>query len=445
MENFLAAFHSARCLPEQKEQTMHTNIRTTMPTLPVLRNLTCMLAFTAALIVVPSAFAQGPAIANFFSKSDIEIARDVAPYVYFHEDEHNWPIDYETFLSNSTLRRKSDGAYIANALDPSYLLRLTNDGATSKDYYLDVWDGLYGGNADLSRTKVYVRVHNRPGFSVTIPILNEKLTLLTMPRYKEIQFWFFFPFNGCQTQRTHALGSNLKYYTSYFQMCDAARHEGDVEAVTVFIDQSNGKPLGIATTRHGTVVYTKWEDLYRANGTHPYVFSAWASHAMYTTPGRKALSDNMAGLAATLCGIINLESWGLYDLPTADGKRWDPIAYSYNLVETTTSTPITKFHGNWGLMGMYNRHVKLPAAPGSDENLGQDVVKTIADSKIKSCFDTIISVTSGVYDLTSIIGSNPIYAFDPVGLNRDKLTGNGTDWFSKDVWLNGMKIEKLGK
>jgi hypothetical protein len=153
----------------------------------------------------------------------------------------------------------------------------------------------------------------------------------------------------------------------------------------------------------------------------------------------------MAGLAGPLCGIFNLSSWGLYDLPTADGQRWNPITWKNNLVMLDTNSPITKYLGNWGQMGMNNRNVNLPSAPGYDSNMGKDVVRTVADDKIKSCFDRIISVTSNLFDLTSVLGDNPIYSFDPVGLDRNKLIGNGTDWFSKPVWLGYMEIDKIGR
>lgn len=404
---------------------MQPSNQLSIPAMPVL-------GFALTLMMLPGAFAEGPAIPNYSTKTDLQIARDVAPYVYFHENEHNWPYTYENFLFYSQLRRKSDGAYIANALKPEDLNRLTNDGKDSAGYFLDVADWMYGGDADLSRTKPYVRVLNKPGQSVYAnnPLTNQPIgpPILTLPAYKEIQFWFFFPFNGCQTHRVHALADNLKYYTSYFQMCDAARHEGDVEAVTVFINQSNGRPMGIATTRHGDNFYTRWEDI-KSSGTHPFAYSAWASHAMYTTPGRKGLdSPEMANLARLFCGILNLDSWNIYDLPTADGERWDPTLYSNNLVMMDENTPITKYRGNWGLMGMNNWGVRPPSAPGYDGNPGQvDVVKTVADAKIASCF-------ANLRDVANVFNSL-----------KDKLTGNGTDWFSKNDWLTGMKIDKVGK
>ena len=82
-------------------------------------------------------------------------------------------------------------------------------------------------------------------------------------------------------------GGDLKYYTSYFQMCDAAQHEGDVEAVTVFHQpeqrQAHGDRNDAARRQR---LYAVGEQRVES-GTHPIAYSAWASHAMYTTPGRK--------------------------------------------------------------------------------------------------------------------------------------------------------------
>lgn len=416
---------------------MQRSIRLSIPTQPVPGAAARALAF-ALVTMTPGAFAEGPAIPNYFQKSDLQIAEDVAPYVYFHKNEHNWPDTYENFLLYSTLRRKSDGAIIANGLNTNSLLRLSGAGTTdstgkdlSAGYYLDLADWMYKGDADLSRTRPYVRVHNKAQmhFTKADPVTGAIHTILTLPAYKEIQFWFFFPFNGCQTHRTYALGSDLQYYRSRFQMCDAGRHEGDLEAVSVFINQSNGKPMGIATTRHGDVVYTHWEQT-KNSGTHPSVYSAWGSHAMYTTPGRKSLSSpEMGWLAGLLCSIGNLSSWNLYDLPTARGKRWDPtlVFYRDKVIMTDTSTPITKYRGNWGLMGMNNWNVQLPSAPGYDSNMGQDVVKAVSDQKIASCFASFRDVANLFVNL------------------KNTLTGNGTDWFSKNDWLNGMTIDSVGQ
>ena len=109
--------------------------------------------------------AEGPAIPEYFTKSDIQIARDVAQYVYFHENEHNWPDTYENFLGRSNLRRRAMARNVGNSrvLDATNLFRLLqqNRDGRQKHTYLDVDESLYAGNSDLSRAPIYVRVLNR--------------------------------------------------------------------------------------------------------------------------------------------------------------------------------------------------------------------------------------------------------------------------------------------
>lgn len=402
-------------------------------------------AFLAFLLQVSPALAvEGPVIPNYSTKSDLDLAKDVAPYVYFHDKEHNWPVDIETYLSRANLRRKSDGAYLGRVLDTDNLFRILRAaGIDSKDTYLDVDDSLYPGDSDLSRTRPYVRVINRPQGTNFQTGMKQ---ILYLGPYKEIQFWFFFPFNGCQTHRVTSWRPAAPWdtYTRHFQMCDAARHEGDVEAVSVFINTVTKRPIGVATTRHGAVIFTHWDQL-KTSGLRPIIYSAWASHAMYTRTDNVDLSksDFSAGAALT-CGLINISYWKLMDFPWGDGNVWNPTKYKDNLVLQTDTTPITKYLGNWGLMGMDNRAVREPSEWGYDQNNGKDIIPYVSDAYFATCFQNLQSLGRVVWDLTSVVGDNPILAFDPTGVEANKLIGNGTDWFSKPVWLYGMWIEKVG-
>jgi hypothetical protein len=396
-----------------------------------------------ALIPALPALADGPEIPDYFKKTDYQIAQEVAPRVFFHPEEHNWPVTIEWFMAHSNLVSKTNPTVVQPAGDVNHVLALTSGGSTSADYYLDIptsvpnGDPILNGDPDLSHTKPYVRVLNHNVLFTALD--NGKLFFL--PAYKEVQFWFLFAYNGCQTHRITALGSDLKYDTSRFQMCDAARHEGDLEVISVYINNSTGRPMGVGMSRHGAVVYSAWERL-QVTGHHPHIYPAWASHAMYFSNGYHGLGPDMAG-AASICGIINLDYWKIVDLRAAGGKEWNPDEHKQNLVLLDQTSPVTKYLGAWGRYEMHNRTVQTPAAAGFDTNNGRDVVVNVSDTKIRDCFDTLVSLSRFFYDFTDFLGSNPIYRFGPEGLDEKTFVGHGPEWFSKTAWLVGMIPEAV--
>ena len=408
--------------------------------------------FLALLAEVAPVLAAVPPTLPAAADTDIEIAREVAPIVLFHDKEHNWPSDIETFLSYANLHRRSDRADLGPVVNSNNLFHLLQTNRIdSKDTYLDVAPSFYKGQSDMSKVRPYVRViNNRP--SVTLPLPPEvtptgiRPKYLVLPAYKEIQFWFFFPFNGCQTHRLTTWRPLAPWdtYTRHFQMCDAARHEGDVEAVSVLIDSVTRKPLGITTTRHGTVVYTPWEKL-ETRGLRPMVYSAWASHAMYTKPDNVALSPDFTPGAVLACKLLNVSYWKLADFPWGDGRVWDSRDYKNNIVLQDPNTPITKYLGRWGKVGMDNTAAYPPLEWGLDNNNNnKDIVPYVPDAAISGCFMALQTAGSVFWDLTSFISDyNPIGAFDPLGVEKNKLVGDGTDWYSKPGWISGMVIQAV--
>jgi hypothetical protein len=380
--------------------------------------------------------------------TDLDIAKEVAPIVLFHDKEHNWPATIEVFLSKANLHRRSDHADLGPVVDSNRLFSLLRTyGLDSKDTYLDVDPSLYEGNSDMSKVRPYVRViRNRPSVTIPLPPGLFAQSSLVIPSYTEIQFWFFFPFNGCQTHRmvTWRPLAPWDTYTRHFQMCDAARHEGDVEAVAVLINPVTRQPLGITTTRHGTVVYTPWEKI-EARGLRPMVYSAWASHAMYTKRDNVSLSPDFTPGAVLACKLLNVSYWKLADFPWGDGKVWDGRDYKNNIVLQDTNTPITKYLGRWGKVGMDNRAAYPPLEWGLDNNNNnRDIVPYVPDAAVSTCFYTLETGGSLLYDLTSFVSDfDPTGTFDPIGVEKNKLVGDGTDWYSKPAWISGMAIQKL--
>src|SRR5687768_4100586 len=90
--------------------------------------------------------------------------------------------------------------------------------------------------------------------------------------------------------------------------------------------------------------------------------------------------------------IQNLTYWKLVDLPEANGRVWNPVTYKNNLVLQDEGSPITKYLGRWGRMGMDNRSINQPSAQGYDSNMGRDVMPYVPDGDISSCFERLQDV-----------------------------------------------------
>jgi hypothetical protein len=86
-----------------------------------------------------------------------------------------------------------------------------------------------------------------------------------------LQYNYFYAFNDW---RLAAVGAN--------------HHEGDWEAVSVFLKDGNPRPVGAAFSQHHEGVYRPWEQVRKvANPKEPYhslVYVALGSHANYTSP-----------------------------------------------------------------------------------------------------------------------------------------------------------------
>jgi hypothetical protein len=125
--------------------------------------------------------------------------------------------------------------------------------------WLSIPDALIHGN--LARAKPVV--HVRPRGPLT-----------------EIQFWYFYPFNGPGRLRI------CWEHCEYEQFGQAGRHYGDWEMVSLLVDNLTQAVLAAGLSHHGNVEWTQYSQLEKhTDGVRPLIYPALNSHANYLHAG----------------------------------------------------------------------------------------------------------------------------------------------------------------
>jgi hypothetical protein len=96
----------------------------------------------------------------------------------------------------------------------------------------------------------------------------------------EIQFWYFYPFNGPGRLRI------CWEHCEYEQFDESGRHWGDWEMVSLLVDNISQSIVATGMSHHGNVEWVQYAHVEKyASGVRPLVFSALNSHAHYRHAG----------------------------------------------------------------------------------------------------------------------------------------------------------------
>jgi hypothetical protein len=96
----------------------------------------------------------------------------------------------------------------------------------------------------------------------------------------EIQFWYFYPFNGPGRLRI------CWEHCEYEQFDESGRHWGDWEMVSLLVDNISQSIVATGMSHHGNVEWVQYAHVEKYNnGVRPLVFSALNSHAHYRHAG----------------------------------------------------------------------------------------------------------------------------------------------------------------
>lgn len=255
----------------------------------------------------------------------IALVQKFAPNVYLHPKEEWLPSSVEWYLNRVALcfEKGNNVVLPPGALTPStFDLLVTQEqngvssGATSFDYDHRKWF-LNILKDDISQV--------RCGQSSTNGAINAScyvhLRKASIPDSIDIQYWFFYPYNGDIVEGPASPGT----------------HDADWEHITVQIAQRTNDVQRVYYARHGDEA--RWaspEQCLDPSG-RPVVYSARSSHASCWTIGTQHRDGKIP--------------FHLADDHTDRGQLWDTSAHLVLLNDNPladTANPWNRFSGRWG-------------------------------------------------------------------------------------------------
>ncbi len=225
----------------------------------------------------------GPVI---YLRGDEKYLMDDPEYVLDFGASLSWgrvdnPHTYDSFrLSEVKSRRTSSDTLLEDTRAVQDSIRSLPD-VNKYKYWLSIDDARKPGN--LGRAKALVHVLPYGKYST------------------ELQFWFFYPFNG--PGRVEVCASSKACDDNWLSQC--GRHYGDWELVSIVVSNTATQLQSVYMSRHsGGETFQRWDDgTYRSTSNpdrrlriftppfkdmyrrHPVVFSAISSHAHYPSAG----------------------------------------------------------------------------------------------------------------------------------------------------------------
>ncbi len=278
------------------------------------------------------------------------LVQQFAPIVYFHSAEINLPCSTEWYLRQvGYMHVTSNGSepYAPGSWAPEAFRFLGDD---VNDYLFipgddgQTWDPPPAAAAiragDLESATAYVHV---------VPVTADSLG--NSVEWLDIQYWFFYAFNGAESVVGQVRDGSLDVHAS--KLTNLSYHQADWEHIVVRIDSSLNI-IGVFFAQHdgGTWVYPGGYSL--VNSTHVQVFAGLGSHASYPQAGGpywiQAIGE--LGLALGMADwtehepgspIVDYSEAGRAIIVQNDATQW--FSYSY-------APPVPSwmgFAGHWGL------------------------------------------------------------------------------------------------
>ena len=243
-----------------------------------------------------------------------------APVVRLHPADPYLPDDPEQILNVATLQWalvRNEGAYCW----PPYM-------SGSNGQYFEHLDEMPTSAADLMTDVAHIEsdykpnppYSNDPDFRIWLSIPDasvngdlERAKPLVHARargpFTEIQFWFFYPFNGSGRVEicVAVLGCEVDWFGA------AGRHYGDWEMVSLLVDNRSGGLVAAGLSQHGAVEWVRYDRLEKyTDGVRPLIYAAYHSHANYRSGGRHdyEVAHQTSTYTATLFDITDTSGQG---------------------------------------------------------------------------------------------------------------------------------------
>jgi len=256
--------------------------------------------------------------------------------VYNESDYGSFHVEEQDSMATSSATLLDDVRYVEENIKPH-----ASDPELFK-YWLEIADEMKPG--DLASAEALIRV-----FPVNW-------------LFTEIQFWFFYPFNG--PGRVEACGWSSCCNDT--QLEEAGRHYGDWEHVSLLIDNTTRKLLTVYMSQHAGGQWFRrcggaWSSGLEFSGTHPIIYSAFYSHAHYPSIGTHSYKR-----VWSVDWWLGTASADLYDVTAADESFQTFQPGSYRVISSAlpgyaVSEPEwLEFRGRWGQYERLSDTINIP-------------------------------------------------------------------------------------
>jgi hypothetical protein len=291
------------------------------------------------------------------SEAEISVMIDTyAPVLAFHPLEEYLPDDPEFILDHAELcwalvrnentkdshskeeldcmETSADGlmadvAYIENNIKPNP--PYSND----PDFriWLQIPEELKHGNLERSKPLVHVR---------------------PLGAFTEIQFWYFYPFNGHGWAVVNSNAFPLPLPVTFLK---GGRHWGDWEMVSILVDNRTQEMIAAALSQHGDIQWVQYNELEKFGETRPVIYAALNTHANYYKPGDVHYE--------VLFHVDEVGFWFLgktWDMTFSGGQQLSTVTGNYHLaVEEPDLLPTwLEFPYRWGQYILNDDEIYIP-------------------------------------------------------------------------------------
>jgi RsiW-degrading membrane proteinase PrsW (M82 family) len=191
-------------------------------------------------------------------ESDLELARQYTPVLYFHPAEVFRPQPVDVIVERARLRQTRRLWFDVNVLHRLDVLDLFHLD-TEESLFLDVWYGDDGSSAytNYSAHRAYYEAVLSPEAGGPPIALYAHVVRDENPDHITVQYWA------------------LYFYNDWFN-----KHEGDWEMAQVILTVT-GEPEWVVLSQHHGGTRRAWPSAPVEDGTHPVVYVALGSHANY--------------------------------------------------------------------------------------------------------------------------------------------------------------------
>jgi hypothetical protein len=274
------------------------------------------------------------------------------PLLFFHPsemyflDEPEYVLDHGVSLAWGVVYNESDyGSFHVEEQDS-----MPTSGATLLDDVRYVEENIKPDASDPSLFKYWLHIEDdlKPGDFASGEALIRVLPVNGL--FTEIQFWFFYPFNG--PGRVEACSSSSCCTDNYLQQ--GGRHYGDWEHVSLLIVNTTRELITVYMSRHSSGQWFRrcgdvWGSGLQFSDTHPIIYSAYYSHAHYPTAGRHTYERVWSfdwGLGTASADLFDLTFPGL-SFQTSRPGNYRVISSALPGYQVTEPEWL-EFGGRWG-------------------------------------------------------------------------------------------------